>query len=530
MHLPPRHAVYGARVRGLALAAAASLVACSTQTPQVFSEQLLPTLPRAGSAASSTPPGCPSTASGTVSICTALAQAEQLQSQYVRAVKELSELGTGTSAALIALSALGLLKVINHPNGADMAGIGVVGSATYAYGSSMGSRPRQQLFLAGAQALNCAMAATRPYVLPTGWLRADISPNATAAGEPGASTETLADNATQQLVEIDNALAQLQPFNRPQKSRDSTAPRCVSGYTTACGQPDAPNTTRNTLRALCLGNAERNRCTGPVERIDPPSPEVVDAVVRLQGLHSHLRAISAIAYQQASAFGQAGNQLQTRTVAVQMAVSKQVLATEPNLSAVLAASTAMRDTAFKLSAAPAFKAVDPQAPTASAGTGQSSGKASAKGTEKERAIAETNEATQKAVQAANSVAADSARVGNLLLARLKTLQSKVQLAQAELERCHTETATIGLALVPPKADRTDKTALGDAPETGDTDIESLELAGLVQALGLPEKAPLQQAIAKIETCQKNKLAMDTPNGRLLNPATLAAIYGGQCRG
>ena len=172
-HANPRQDRRRRHAAGALLCSVALLNACSTLTPQIFAESLYTQQPlaaanSAGTAASATRA---SAGTGTVPISRALAEAENVQRQYVSAVKDLSEVGTGTSAALIALGALGVLKAVTHPTSNDLVVLGLLGSATYAYGTTMTSKPRQLLFLSGAEALTCAITATRPYDLPANWLR-----------------------------------------------------------------------------------------------------------------------------------------------------------------------------------------------------------------------------------------------------------------------------------------------------------------------------------------------------------------------
>lgn len=421
--------VWRRAAHGLAVCAAGSITGCSTLTPQVFTDDLVTGATPAADSCSAAP--------HPMKLETALQRAGAAQRRYTTAVQNLSEVGTGTSAALIGLATAALFKGITHPNSQDLAGLGIAGSATYAYGSTMTSRPRQQVYLNGAVALNCAMDAATSYTLPKGWLRS--SEPAPAGVE---SIDDMADQADAALPQLDQQLAVLDALNRPTTREAITgapaSPRCKTVVPEQCAQPAAGASADRTRRyELCVStaNALRDACAGPVktERKLQPHPDIALDIQRLERVRRSLVSLSATARRQAVVFGAAGDALCNRTTAVQFAVARQVLATEPDLAAVLNAATSLRSTAFNLSAAPAL---EPRAATTDAGAGGSQAVlAQSDITRRKPAVPEVNERPDAALQAAEQVADAAERIATKLHARLVTMRDQVRTANARLAQC-----------------------------------------------------------------------------------------------
>lgn len=141
----------------------ASLAGCSSLRPQIISRDLVlganaPAIERQGCAADPTFHG---------SLPIAICQANQLQLRYLEAVVDESTLHNLIGAGLIVLSATGLYKGITSSGDSTqklLAKMGLAAAAGYAYGENFISAPRQRLYLAGADALGCAVLASRPFL------------------------------------------------------------------------------------------------------------------------------------------------------------------------------------------------------------------------------------------------------------------------------------------------------------------------------------------------------------------------------
>lgn len=336
--------------RRLLLVVSVAIAGCTTLSPQLFSGHLVTPAPPAADGARV--PLSAVTESRTVSLQVALNEAGQVQRQYIDGVVSLSELNSGTSAALIGLSALGLYKAVTNPNPKDLAGIGIAGGATYAYGTTMTSRQRGVLYTAGAKAVGCAMFAARAYG------------EATEAGVKLDTVRSRIDEAQVSVLEIDKQLDVLGALNETRHQ------------TQLVGSPAQAFCTQVPVRChskACEAAAKQLRegCTGPA-KVDvsyAPHPDVAITIKHLKQLSRELAATATIANGQLLAFASSGNELQYRTDAIQFAVSVEVGKTEADPTTVLAAASAIRGTAFGITGAPAF---GPVAPASAPGNAASS--------------------------------------------------------------------------------------------------------------------------------------------------------------
>lgn len=448
--------------RAVALLCAVSVTSCSTLQPQVFSQELAPPAAPSGrsfgnnedaltpsaaeaaiaaAAAASAPPANPPQ----LPVETAIQQAEALQRLYVKAVLDQSGLNAGSSAALISLSALALLKGVTHPSGKDLAAMGVVGSGLYAYSTTMTSKPRQLAYLAGVETLNCAVAASRPYVLPPGFLTAikpDTTPDDSLAGRilvaekqarvlSGLIEQLTALNATRVITEPERKGTCPSPTPPLPAKPSGTDPDRLRAYNDRVAQ-------RTREQAACAGRAATTQ-----ER--RPSPEIGHMIGQLQAQRRHLHALIAQAQKQVVVFGNAGNALRQVTVDTQLSVAREVLKTEPDAAAVLKAAQAMRGTAFTISAAPAFKPAAPASAASAAASGQAAG-SDAK-TPKVLAPVYDDPPASLLGQARQAIQ-DALETGDQITGQLENLNQRLRLTRTPLERCGQSSSGAVLTLSP----------------------------------------------------------------------------------
>ncbi|MCV2361962.1 hypothetical protein LNV23_00695 [Paucibacter sp. DJ1R-11] len=376
---------------------------------------------------------------------TSIQQAEALQRLYVKAVLDHSGLNAGSSAALISLSALALLKGVTHPNSRDLAAMGVLGSGLYAYSTTMTSKPRQLAYLAGVETLNCAVAASRPYVLPPGFLT-----SLTPLSEPDNSLAGRIVAAEMQSRNLSGLIEQLTARN---VTRVITEPERKS----TCPSPTPPlpakpaGTDPDRLRAYNDRLAQRTRelaaCAGrdatTLER--RPSPDIGHMIGQLQAQRRHLHALIAQAQKQVVVFGNAGNALRQVTVDTQLSVAREVLKTEPDAAAVLKAAQAMRGTAFTLSAAPAFKPAAPASAASAAAEAYAAGPGSR--SPKVRAHVYDDPPVDLLKKAREAIEA-ALETGDQITGQLESLNQRLRLTRTPLERCGQSSAGAVLTLSP----------------------------------------------------------------------------------
>lgn len=161
-----------ARLVGLILLGV--LGGCSTLSPQIFSDRLLVT----GKNAAAGTGTAVAVKDANADVEKAKAEIETVQRRYLTAVSNLSKIPPRVSAALIGISSFALFKALTGGSTDDIAGAGVAGSAAWAYGTTMTSRPRQLVYIEGARALNCAVVATEPYNKGGQW-RVDLDAQST---------------------------------------------------------------------------------------------------------------------------------------------------------------------------------------------------------------------------------------------------------------------------------------------------------------------------------------------------------------
>ena len=473
----PRQDVRRRSVTVTLLCSVALLNACSTLTPQIFAESLYTQQPLgAVSPASTTASGVQASArSGTVTVSRALAEAENVQRQYVSAVKDLSEVGTGSSAALLALGTLGLLKAVSNPNSKDLLALGILGSATYAYGTTMTSKPRQLLFLSGAEALTCAITATRPYDLPDNWLRPSASTQ--GAVSTAACTKPSADGASAALTDLsllgrtqqaecarlalDRAMDGLRPFAHDLRILVTVGrpapPRCSNARFPSCPpQPASASADQLKLGRICEQRVavQRDECAGTSERdrTETAHPDVRLAMARIDKMRRHLSAMAGTARAQIAVAEGAGNALWDRTVTLQLKVAAEVLKTEPDLSAVLATTQGLKAGAFALTGAPALgPAQAASAPSAAAFSGAANAKAesdrSAGKRRNEPWVVPQNRPNIQ-LDAADKALDDAASASSQLYEPLAELRERVRAAGTKLTRCSSTLPQAQLSLSP----------------------------------------------------------------------------------
>jgi hypothetical protein len=314
---------------------------CSSFSPHIFSERLI-VRPGAGGNYSVVEQQAPLT------LEEAYADAAFMQARYATAVQDQGNATPKLSAWLIALSGATLFKGLTSPDSHDIAAAGVVGSTSWALGSTLLSRPRLDVYRAGVEALGCAMAAVEPMrrAAPQLGRPDDVPGTATLYGRVALVEARSA--ALQALLDrhpaLDASRLSAAAPRPPQRRTETMRPPC-----------DIPADT-SPARALALQAECAQR--PPVSRTvtEPAAASVQTELRPPAALHQVLRSardeLAAANGQLATAdraiesIGAAGGHLWRRSVAIQLAVSEQVDKTVPDLAAVRSIAQGLRDTGF----------------------------------------------------------------------------------------------------------------------------------------------------------------------------------------
>ena len=340
----PKTPPFSAMLARSALACAAVLSGCSALSPQIFSERLLAEKGANGryTSAEQEPPR---------TLEEAYADAAAVQRRYITAVQAQGNATPQLSAGLIGLSALTLFKGLTGPNTRDLAGAGVVGAASLAYGNTLISRPRLDVYRAGADALGCAMAAVEPMRPGQASLGApsDAADKATLFGRRAAVVQ--AQERLQALLREHSELNIDSSAMAPETVRNckpvTTAPPCVV-------PPGTPEDMAAVIRAQCRLKPAVTSTICKTEQklgsreITPPAnlrSAFNNAKAQLDGVARQLVSTQRVI----DALVEAGPLLWKKSVDIQLAVSAEVDKTVPNLASVMAAAQGLRDGASSFS-------------------------------------------------------------------------------------------------------------------------------------------------------------------------------------
>ncbi|MBQ0946386.1 hypothetical protein KAK07_23825 [Ideonella sp. 4Y16] len=413
------------------------LAGCSSLTPQIFSERLQVHTGIDGKyvLADAVPQ---------IELELAYADAAFVRQRYITALQDQGNAVPQLSTVLLGLSALTLFKGLTHPDTNDLAGAGVLGSAGWAMGNTLLSRPRLDVYRAGARALTCAMAAVEP-------IRRVANDLGDPSDAPGAKTvygaslsvEQASENL-QTLLERNAGLAQELTVPIPEiKPTTRTVRRRP-----ACNIPkDASATEALDLRAACdkrpdivtTETVDKGRAAG--EETVRPAPAAMAAFKRAQRELALAGGVLATAQKAIGANANAGGLLWKKSADIQLAVSEQVDKTVPDLASVMRAAQGMRDSGFLPSGAAPPAPATPANPAVNAGNAAAQG-----GGAKVRTL---DAAAQQSVQ---EIERASERLGRLRATLDRRVRPFTGLDEPnlinQLNGCSVDTTGVRLAVTP----------------------------------------------------------------------------------
>lgn len=368
-----------------------------------------------------------------------VAEVEQLQTRYITAVRELSQVQPAVTLSLIGLSAFSLLKGIISPSTDAIATAAVLGSAAYVYGSTVISKPRQLVYLAGVEALSCAVAAVEPYNKGADWLGDQRSPAAESFRGRIATAASSLDDLRRQA-----ALAQVLNVTETIPAKPAAVlPNCAPKDRPSCDiSSSATAEERRRFEASCKpAQAAFDRRCQPrqMNQTTKVAPDpMVDALLKQAAdEQARLQRVLMAAQRTATAIEQAGPMLWERAVQIQVKVGTEVLKTEPDLSSVLAAVRGMGGAADLISGTDLFKPSTPTGPAASQG-----GEGSAIST---RQLSTADRAQLDELRAAIAQAAQ-ARVALALM--VAGVEGRVAATRKSLALCEVKVPGVTLAVLP----------------------------------------------------------------------------------
>lgn len=319
------------------------LAGCSSLTPQIFSERLQ-VYRNANNKYELV------TKEEDVTLDLAYADAAFVRKRYITAMQDQGNAVPQLSAALLGLSAATLFKGLTNPNTTDIAGAGVLGSAGWAMGNTLLSKPRLDVYRSGARALTCAMAAVEP-----------VRRVATGLGAPGDRPEAKTVHGglagvQEQRDALDLLIAQHEEMSQPLPEKVAAVPARTQTVSKRRPCPAVPAGTSAAqslvLQAECA-KLPPIQSTVVVEAAKPegtieqqPSPAVRAAFKRARREVQLADGTLDTGQKALAAAGNAGALLWKKSAEIQLAVSEQVDKNMPDLASVMRAAQGMRDSGF----------------------------------------------------------------------------------------------------------------------------------------------------------------------------------------
>lgn len=256
------------------------------------------------------------------------ADTRDARARYVRRLEELGSVTPTVGRLMLALGTFGLLRGINASGSGDIPRAAVLGTAAYGYGALAASPPREQVYIAGIEALSCALAAAEPLGRAIPQLGNSVADADSLRGRRA--------RAGIELGELIETVRELRPWLQP-VSQEAPVPAQCRGPAPSCvpaQQPDALS------RDACAGAlAEwQQRCRGAgAKTVLMPSLRVEAVHEAAKGEQDAIAATLKAADETMRLVESAPGDLLARSAMIQSAVAKEVQRTAPDLNAVSSA-------------------------------------------------------------------------------------------------------------------------------------------------------------------------------------------------
>jgi len=297
----------------------------------------------------------------------AIAGADELRRAYNEKMRSETALSNTVLATLIPLSAYALYRGIAHESQATedlLLKAGLTGSAAYAGMTMFTSKPRQVLYIAGSEALGCAMLASRPYLFTASEMGSATDRGSFLGDLQFLHTRIAALEASIWNVQAvsDAAMAELTARPNPAASQSLAKPAPP-----ARKSPDPKLSSDADLKDL----ASRKRLAdfnaklaakGQQARSAPVKPQPDQTQMHeapdLAAARACLEEARRVLGQGAALRGQidlAGSRLRDRALQINSQVSREILKTEPNPASIFSVVSSIGQNAFRLTGAAALK-------------------------------------------------------------------------------------------------------------------------------------------------------------------------------
>ena len=339
------------------------LVGCTSLTPHLFAEGVVASRGADGRWKIDAQTNRPN------ALRASLDETKLMRGRYLHAVAEQGNAIPQIAAGLLGLSALSLYKgVTGGLSTRDAAGAGVVGTTAWAWSSTLLPASRRDVYRAGAEALRCAMLTVEPFDrddMPIG--KPDDAPGNLTLHAALRATKDAERALTQQLARWGD-----REQDRPQALPSAPAPVPIARPAAPPACPAAPPGERASERlvreeacrksiaaatraaakaqktasdAAATAAAAAAQATPPMLPV-PPFVKAAFAAAREELAQARLKR--AAAYTTIGELQGAGVLLADKSLEIQLAVSREVEKTVPDLASVLSLGQNLRSTAAAL--------------------------------------------------------------------------------------------------------------------------------------------------------------------------------------
>lgn len=486
--------------------AALLLAACTSWAPAPFSAALTSDEP-CGPAGGRQPGNGTKDASGIQQV---IDEIKEVRRRYIRAAQCLTGESSAAGIGLIGLSSLALFKGITSPHSRDMAGLGVLGGATYLASGGADTSAiarRRTLYYAGAAALNCSLRFAETF-------------------QSGGSEERLlvdlinTAQATQsELLRVELGLREhnlsaevdTQPGRRAAAGCDAAPQSCTEPGASATAREQAGFETCKAILARCTSSADTTR----PKRTHPAVKAMINNLVKT---HDEIEKLVFESTEVQAKVRKEPSRIGSQVAGIQTRVGDEASKTFPDVTAVLNSLGGLKAASFKVSGATALS----DAAAEVAGSTESAGPAARPKT-KDLPVKLMTDA-QSALTAASLAAARLRRALQLEQGRFSDANSDLQACAMVLPGAPAAGTAPPPAAPAPAAPATAASAPQPTVVTANFDPKLM-----APLLGLPSTATVEQLQSAIKTCQQQVLKRGSATGISVDSETMMAILGEACK-
>lgn len=508
------------RMRSCAGSAAAAgmavlmLSSCASWTPPVFSPSLSSDERCAVFIGGATPAASAASAASDP-LEGAVDDIKTTRKRYIHAARCLTQDTSLGGAALIGLSSLALFKAVTKPHPKDMAGLGILGGATYLYaGGDSAIGQRRLVYYAGADALSCTLQAAEPY----------RTPKATKGSLTLPELVDKALTARDALLapERDLMIEAKAPAEVQKVPGRAAAAACDQVGRQVCPEP-GPGASAAEVASARACKKQNELCVrgADTERTKTVHPAVRLMLADIAKVRNDIDKLVVDSTALESVIGLMTVRIEKHAALIQTQVAREADKTFPDLNAVLNSAGKLRTVAFNVSKASVFG--DPPAAEAPAGKTESTGTSSQFKAPPETKLSEARQKLGEAIRAAS----DLRRTMMLSKQRIDNASIDLQSCVVSLPASTTtttETSGESSGATPPSA------STNPPPSTPGLVVADADPKVLNDLLGLSQDASGDARQAALKACEQKLFNRSTANGVKLDGDMAAAVLQGRCKG